>query len=118
MVLIRRCIALALMAGCNMSAWGKVRTMQVTLGAAATPMISSGDINFKWVIFQNNSTHTMRLGDANITTSRGLLLLAGPAGGSYTQQPFSSPQTGTLAAWYVFGTAGDVLDIIYDDGTL
>lgn len=100
---------------CCIHAEAKVRTLQVTIGASATPIIASGDISYKWIVFQNNAAHTFRVGDLNVSASRGIQLLAG---GSYTQQPFSPPLSGSMAAWYVFGTAGDVVDIIYDDGSI
>ena len=93
-----------------------VVTLQVTLGSGITPILASGDLPCKWVIFQNNAAHSMRLGDSNITSSRGLYLAAGPGGGSYNSIA-TAPITGTgLKNWYVIGTSGDVLDVIYDLG--
>lgn len=89
-----------------------VATLQVTLGAGVTPIIPSGNIFFKWVIFQNNAAANMRLGDANVTSSRGLLLQ--PVGSA--TPPYSVPVTGNLAKWFVIGTTAQVLDVIYDDG--
>lgn len=117
---MKKFIILAILALCVLPAFAKIHTLQVTLGAGNTPIIPNGDIVFKWVAFQNNSAHTMRIGDTLITSSRGIVLLAGTSGGggSLMQQPWSTPQGGSLAAWYVNGTSGDVLDVIYDDGNL
>ncbi len=109
---MKKLLLVALLAVCA-QAQAKVHTLQVTLGASATAVISQGDINYKWVVFQNNSTHTIHIGDSLVSATRGIQLLAA---GSYTQQPFSPPLTGTLAGWYIFGTSGDVIDIVYDDG--
>lgn len=104
---------LLILAICTLSAQAKVRTLQVTLTASATPVIASGDVYFKWVVFQNNATHTIHIGDSLVSATRGIQLLAA---GSYTQQPFSPPITGNLNGWFIFGTSGDVIDIVYDDG--
>lgn len=94
-------------------AFATVRTLQVTLGSGAT-QITVGNITCKWVVFQNNASHSMRIGDSNVTSSRGLLLTAS---GSFFAPP-AAPQgfTTNLNGWYVIGTSSDVIDIIYDDG--
>lgn len=90
-----------------------VRTLQVTLGAGLTPILPSGNIICKWVIFQNNGANPMRLGDANTTANRGMKLLAGGSGNPVPTSPVGATN---LSVWYVIGTAADVLDVIYDDG--
>lgn len=103
-------IALAIISN---HAWAKVVTMQVTIGAGVTPILTSGNISCQWVAFQNNgATNAMRLGDANISATRGIKLLAG---GAFYQAP-STPRALNLQGWYVQGTQGDVIDIIYEDG--
>lgn len=93
-----------------------VVTLQVTLGSGATPILASGEILCKWLILQNNAANAMRAGDSNVTATRGLYLAAGPGGGSANPVPFAPISTTRLSRWYVFGTAGDVLDVVYEDG--
>lgn len=91
-----------------------VRTLQVTLGAGVTPVFATGSLHAKWAIFQNNAIHNMRLGDTNITTTRGILLF--PNGGSFSAIQSTPISNTDLAKWSVIGTAADLLDVIYDDG--
>jgi len=97
-----------------LQAHAAVKTMQVTIGAGNTAVLSPGaHLNAIWMLFQNNAAHVMRIGDANISTTRGLSV-ATPGGAFYV-----GPATGVgrdLGSWYVNGTAGDVLDIVYEDG--
>ena len=88
---------------------------QVTITSAARTQLSSHGVNFKWLLFQNNSTDNMRVGDVTIVagvygTGKGILLT--PGGGNFTG---ATPiQNGILSNWYVAGTAADVLDITYE----
>src|SRR5579862_306408 len=50
-----------------------VYTLQVTIGASCT-QVTSSDIPLKQVFFQNNATHSMRIGDANASSTRGVAL--------------------------------------------
>lgn len=93
-----------------------VVTLQVTLGSGVTPIIPNGEIIAKWVIFQNNAAHSMRLGDANITSSRGLLLANGSPGGAASIVGTAPISQTRLSKWNVIGTQNDLLDVIYDDG--
>jgi hypothetical protein len=92
-----------------------VRNFQVTLGAAAT-QVSVQPILAKWVIFQNNAAAQMRLGaQATVSATAGLLL--GP-GGAANPLPVGPVSTTNLNSWWIFGTATQVLDVIYDDGAV
>lgn len=102
-------LALALL---PFTAQAKVHTLQVTIGASATQIVS-GDVYFKWVVFQNNSADNQRIGDANVSSTQGTLLV--PGSSFYTAAP-SSPGSGNLNGWYVSGTQNDKIDITYDDG--
>lgn len=89
-----------------------VVTLQTTIGAATTE-VSTTDIYATQITFQDNATHTMRVGDKNTSSTHGALLSAGSPGGSAT---FSVPSSGkalNLADFYVAGTQNDVLDVIY-----
>jgi hypothetical protein len=66
---------------------------------------------FQWVTFQNNASHSMRIGDSSVSATKGVLLAAGTPGGSLTIAPGHQYTTG-LDEFYVEGTAGDVLDVM------
>jgi hypothetical protein len=94
-----------------------VRTAQVTIGAANTLVLSSGaHLNCRWIVFQNNATHAIHIGDTNITTTRGLQLAPGNPGGSFYVGPDAGATARDLGTWYINGTQNDVIDVIYDDG--
>lgn len=85
--------------------------LQVTLGTGATRLTSTVTPAFD-IQFQNNATHTMRVGDSTVTSSRGILLPAGPAGGTLYLGPYRAYNINIADFWAV-GTQGDVLDVIY-----
>jgi len=94
-----------------------VVTMQVTLGSGNTKVLSVGaHQNCRWIVIQNNQTHAIRIGDTNITSTRGILLASGAPGGSFYIGPDSSGSARDLGTWYINGTAADVIDVVYDDG--
>ena len=81
------------------------------------------NIYVQWLCFQNNSAHPIRYGDqsASMTTpaasnggtaGKGILLTGGSPGGSGSQ---STPiNYGTyLSDWWIAGTSGDVIDVLY-----
>src|SRR5690242_15850393 len=74
-------------------------TLQVTIGASAT-QITTKDTPCLQVIFQNNATHTMRVGDANASSTRGALLGVGPPGGSVNIGPWGGARI-NLNQFYV-----------------
>lgn len=110
----RLILALACVLAC-LPAQAKVHTMQVTIGAAATPVIAANaNLYCKWVVFQNNNaSDTMRIGDSNTSSSQGIKLVAGA---SFYQGAVSAGAGTNLNGWYVQGTQNDVIDIVYDDG--
>lgn len=88
-----------------------VTTMQVTLSGAT--QVSATKILARWVEFQNNAAASMRLGDANVTSSRGISLLAG--GGFFAPPTSDISQVHDLSQYYVVGTDTQVLDVVYDE---
>lgn len=87
------------------------RTIQVTLGAGAT-QISATAAPFNQMDVQDNAAATCRLGDANVSATRGIsLVAAGAAGSKHTVGPFSGQQ-GDASQWYLFGTAAQVIDVM------
>lgn len=89
-----------------------IHTMQVTLGAGATQLTTS-PIFVRQVIFQNNATHTVRVGDAAVTSSRGALLIAGPGGGTMNLGENTTGGEIDLSTFWLVGTNTDVIDVIY-----
>ena len=88
--------------------------LQVTTGAAATP-IYSGSRNFyaSFLIIQNNSAGSIRFGGPTVTSSRGILIANGTPPGSATMQ-FNFPRGACLNNLFIFGTAGLVIDVVYE----
>lgn len=101
-------------------AFATVRTLQVTLTSSNTPILSPGShLQTRWFTIQNNATHSIRIGDSAITTTRGILLnpsATSLAGGSFYVGPDQAGSARDLGGWFINGTSGDVIDIIYDDG--
>jgi hypothetical protein len=89
--------------------YAAVTTLQVTIGAATT-QVSTTPIYCTWVVFQDNATHNMYIGDVNTSSSRGLQLL--PGGGSFYQGPLPTGGATNLADWYVAGTQNEVLNVV------
>lgn len=98
-----------------LSSLAAVKTLQVTLGSGNTTVITAGaHQNCRWIVFQDNATHNIRIGDSNTSSTRGLALASG--GASFYIGPDSSGSARDLGGWYINGTSGDVVDVIYDDG--
>lgn len=85
-----------------------MRTIQVTLGATAT-QVTTGQIYSPFVIIQNNASHSIRVGDNTVTSSKGINV---SASGSITIQ--RSDNRILLKSYYIFGTQNDVIDILYE----
>ena len=93
-----------------------LNTLQVTLGAAKTP-ISATSLVVRQVTFQNNAAAVMRLGDTNVSSTKGHAL-----------QPATAPAQANSVTWgeltsycvdlkdvYVIGTNTQLLDVTYID---
>lgn len=85
--------------------------LQVTIGASATQLTAS-QIQVRQLMIQNNAAHLVRVGDSTVTSSKGIYLAAGPGGGSFNSGPVNIYET-FLSDWYVAGTNGDVVDVLY-----
>ena len=88
-----------------------MKNLQVTIGAGVT-QVTTSDIPFRQAMFQNNSGHVMRIGDATTTASIGAQLASGSPGGSMNVGPFID-HADNLKNYFVAGTQNDVLDILY-----
>lgn len=104
-------LILALALFCAAPAFADVQNFQVTIGASGNTRVTPGNADFqcRWVMFQNNATHNMRIGDNTTSGTRGMQLQ--PNAWFFVPVSPVAPFTETLSRWYVAGTAGDVLDI-------
>lgn len=100
----------------TLPAWADVQTFQVTIGSGTrTPIVASGaQFVCAWVLFQNNQSHNMRIGDTSTSATKGIQLM--PNAWFYIPQPPGPPTTTRLTAWYVAGTPGDVIDVTCESG--
>lgn len=89
----------------------KPNLIQVTLLATAT-QVSPISLVVNQVMFQNNAGHACRIGDSTVTSTKGIALASGSPGGSATFGPFAVNNT-DLTEWYIFGTPGDVIDVLW-----
>lgn len=96
-----------------------MRILQVTLTSAATQISANSNIYCSELIIQNNAAAVVRVGDNTVTASKGIVLLPNatpPGGGSITNTLI--PIRGThLQDWWLFGTAGNIIDILYESAT-
>lgn len=92
-----------------------MRLIRVTLGAAAT-RITAAQIYTPFLEIQNNANDICRVGDNTVTATRGILL--SPTGAAPSTVPSFIVQRSDnrilLNQYYLFGTAGDQIDIIYE----
>ena len=88
---------------------------QVTISnpAAATPLIAAGAPNkyASWLVVQYNAGAALRMGGPSVTATSGIAISTG--GGSVTGE-FSFPRGCCLNNVYLFGTAGNIIDITYE----
>lgn len=89
--------------------------LQVTLGAGAT-QVSTQNIFCRQIFFQNNAANVVRVGNDNtVSATKGMALApaaGGNPGGSLNSGP--SPIYYTyLSDWWLFGTAAQVIDVLY-----
>jgi hypothetical protein len=88
-----------------------MRILQVTLGAAATQLTTNPKLYASALIFQDNAAANVRLGDNTVSSTKGILL---SPSGSLTVLVF--PFHGThLVDWYLYGTSGNVIDVLYEE---
>jgi hypothetical protein len=87
---------------------------QITLGASATPLIAAGlpPKYASWLVVQDNAGAALRMGGSTVSATSGVAISTG--GGSVTGQ-FNFPRGCCLNNVYLAGTAGNVIDICYED---
>lgn len=92
-----------------------IHTLQVTLGASATPLTTT-DTFARWVVIQNNAANSMRVGDSTVTSTKGILLASGSPGGSVTLPEEHTPSTTyDLSQIYILGTNTQLADVLWAD---
>jgi hypothetical protein len=83
---------------------------QVTIGSSGVTQVSTSNIFCAFLIIQNNASHTCRVGDKTVSSSKGIQLFAT---GSTTMQ--MGVQRGTcLSDYWIQGTVADVIDYMYE----
>lgn len=93
-----------------------MRLIQVTLGAGATAITTNTAIYASFMIIQNNAAAVVRVGDNTVSATKGIALSGGAPGGSATAQ-LTIARGAHLSEWYLFGTATQVIDILYEQAT-
>ena len=88
-------------------------SFQLTLGAAATPLIAAGlpTKYASWLVVQDTAGHAVNMGGPTVTSTTGIALSVG--GGSVTGT-FNFPRGACLNNIFLFGTAADVINITYE----
>jgi hypothetical protein len=94
-----------------------MRLLQITLLATATPIIPksivpANSVPFQSMVIQANGNNPVVVGDSSVSATRGIMIQG--IGGSYN---FTTPleYVGDLKEWFLFGTAGDVVDILVQE---
>ncbi len=91
-----------------------IKNLNVTIGAAATAF-TAASIRCNWFTAIDRDSSAMAIGGSDSSVGsqgKGVPL---SANGSYTvQRPYNAQIN--LAYWYVAGTQGQILSIVYDDG--
>ena len=90
-----------------------MRTIQVTLGAGATPITTNPNLYASVLIVQNNAAAVVRLGDSSVSATKGIAMANGSPGGS-TTLTFAFPRGAHLSEYFLFGTAAQVIDVLYE----
>ena len=88
-----------------------VKTLQITQTGSAV-QVATVATYARWIIFQNTAAAAARIGDANVTSSKGASLAA--TGAPYILQPTPNGAHYDLSQWWTVGTNTQLLDIVYD----
>jgi hypothetical protein len=94
-----------------------MRLIQLTLGSLATPIVPAATTNTLpiWVstlVIQNNAAAAIRIGDNTVTSTKGIAL--NPSAVGPETLTFQMVRGSLLSQWYIFGTAGNIIDILYE----
>lgn len=93
-----------------------MRCIKVTIPAGGTVQITTNPAIFASALcLQNNGATNMTVGDNTVAAGNGILLAPGtaPPGGSIALT-LAFPRGTHLIDWWVLGTAGQVLNVLYE----
>lgn len=93
-----------------------MRLIQITLLAGATPITVDPKLYASILCFQSSAAAAVRIGDSTVSATKGIALSPGTPGGSATFQMAFTRGT-HLVDWYLFGTVGQLIDILYESAT-
>lgn len=87
---------------------------QVTIPASGQIALTTTRTPAYELYVQNNSTHTIRVGDSTVSATKGLLVAASNAApGPLMFRPSGGGLLIEVSQVFVFGTAADVVDFSY-----
>lgn len=92
-----------------------MRLIQVTLLAGATAITTNTNLYASVLAVQNNAAAVCRVGDNTVSATKGIALAAGS---TTTQNALviapATPRGIHLSEWFLFGTAAQVIDVLYE----
>lgn len=89
-----------------------ITTLQITQSGSAI-RLSTTSVKYKWIAFFNTAGATMRVGDANVSSTQGAQLAA-TTGQWNPPVPSLQSSYGDLSQWWTVGTSTQKLDVVYD----
>jgi hypothetical protein len=94
-----------------------MRLIQVTVGTTAAPLVNPGvapaaSLPFSLLVFQNNTTSTVRIGDNSVSSTKGIFLAAN--GLPFVLDP-SLQYTSDFYEFWGVASASMLLDIMLFD---
>lgn len=90
-----------------------MQTLQVTIGTSGKSQVWTKGIKLvQFLVFQNNAVDICRVGDVNVSATRGIALAPASAGDASSFAPPLEYAT-DLSEWWVFGTAADIIDVLF-----
>ena len=96
-----------------------MRILQLTLGSGATQIspnlnsTSPESIYVSLLVISNSGGHTIRIGDSTVTSTTGIGLATGSPGTPLVLN-FETIRGSLLSSWYILGTSGDKIDVLYE----
>lgn len=87
--------------------------LQVTIGASGTTQFTTARTPIREIWIENNATHTMRIGDSTVTSTKGFSLASGGAANSNLHLGPHPALNMDLTDFFVNGTATDTLDVLF-----
>lgn len=91
-----------------------MRLLQVTIGSETRTQITTAQIYTPYLSIQKNTANNCRVGDNTVTTSKGIVIAAGNTTPQAPLVVHRSDNRVLLSQYYLAGTSGDVVDILYE----